>query len=205
MCTPGVCSDWPRAPQSPQHPRPDSPLSCECPAEHGRRSRAGEPAVECTEARAPPMTVRIEAGASVGVFAVENPDSSSPAFTTFCSAILIRSAAILRRALPAHRLLDDLPGLGMAVRHVGLLVDQAAMVPGGPLRPVHRQRALRQLRRPPDEVHHRVRDVLGARPPCAGTTSASATAPVDAHRSSWHRSPTPAHRGSERRDAARAR
>ncbi|MGY3681480.1 hypothetical protein ACVWXU_005103 [Streptomyces sp. TE33382] len=139
------------------------------------------------------MTVRIEAGASVGVFAVENPDSSSPAFTTFCSAILIRSAAILRRALPAHRLLDDLPGLGMAVRHVGLLVDQAAMVPGGPLRPVHRQRALRQLRRPPDEVHHRVRDVLGARPPVrrydfsisnsAGRCSSQFVAPV-AHSSS---------------------
>ncbi|WTE32467.1 hypothetical protein OH735_03920 [Streptomyces sp. NBC_01618] len=68
--------------------------------------------------------------------------------------------AVLRRGLLADRPLDDPPGLGLVVRHAGLLADQAPVMLGGPLRPVHRQRALRQLHRPPYEVHHHLRDVL---------------------------------------------
>ena len=47
---------------------------------------------------------------------------------------------------------------------------------------------------------------FGNRGPCAGTTSASTTAPADAHHHPWHPPPTAAHRASVRRtDAAHAR
>ncbi|MFI5966374.1 hypothetical protein ACIA8J_29955 [Streptomyces asoensis] len=85
------------------------------------------------------MTILGEAFTSVRIFEAilpkaENPGSSSPASTTFSSAMLIRSTGRFFAAASLRIDCSTIPRPGLVVRHADLLADKATVMLGRPLR-----------------------------------------------------------------------